>query len=139
MEAGVPTRMPALEPLRRALRHAGFGIWTVALTYALSVGTGMVLVHFGHRPSLDYRDRLVGDAQRESPILRQLYHGNRVTAAGLDAAGNSLGGLASLAAGYCPPTSYAVTAFRGWIGGIVSVDSAHRSRLAAPYDAFSSN
>jgi hypothetical protein len=54
----------------------------------------------------------------------------------MDAAGNAFAGLLSLMAGYGVPAGYAVAANRGWIGGIVSVDAAHRSRMARPFEAF---
>src|ERR1035438_2189121 len=125
-----------LERVPRALRHARFGIWTMALAYALSVLAGMAMVHTGNQRALAFRDALVGKAQRESPILRQFQHGNRVKAAALDAAGNAAAGFLSLIAGYGVPAGYGVAAYRGWIGGVVSVNSAHRSRLARPYSAF---
>ena len=78
------------------MRHARFGIWTVALTYGLSVSTGLLLVHAGNRFALDFRDKLIGNAQRESAILRQFQRGNAVTAAGMDAAGNAAAGLLSM-------------------------------------------
>ena len=125
-----------LERIRLALRRARFGIATVALAYALSVTAGIVTAHAGNAAALRSRDNLVGKAQRESVILRQHRRGNPLAAAGLDAMANAaaagLGGLA----GYCPPAGYAVAAYRGWIGGIVGVDSRHRSRLRTPYGAF---
>ena len=125
-----------MERMRRALRNARFGIWTIALAYALGVGAGMTMVHAGNRYAIDYRDRLVGQAVRESPILRQLQKGGALTAASLDAAGNAAAGATSLLAGYCVPAGYGVAVHRGWIGGVVSVDGEHRSRLAKPYGAF---
>ena len=119
-----------------ALRHARFGIATIALTYGFSVFTGALLVHSGNRQALGFRDNLVGAAQRESVILRQYQHGHAFTAAALDAGGNAFSALSSLLAGYCPPAGYGLTAYRGWIGGVVSVDGAHRSRLTTIYEAF---
>ena len=124
------------ERIRRALRHAKFGIRTIALTYGLSVFAGLLMVHSGNRFALDFRDKLVGKAQRESVIIRQLQRGNSVAAAGMDAAGNAVAGLLSMMSGYGVPAGYGVAAFRGWIGGVVSVDGGHRSRLARPFGAF---
>jgi hypothetical protein len=106
------------------------------MTYGLSVFAGLVMVHSGNRFALDFRDNLVGKAQRESVTLQQFQRGNRVAAAGLDAAGNAVAGLSSMFAGYFVPAGYGVAAHRGWIGGVVSVDAAHRSRLATRYGAF---
>lgn len=104
--------------------------------YVLSVLAGLFLVHSGNRYSLHYRDKLIGKADRESVILRQLQHGHSLTAAALDASANAFAGFLSIPAGYCPPAGYAVAAFRGWIGGIVSLDDHHRSRLATSFGAF---
>lgn len=54
----------------------------------------------------------------------------------MEAAGNAIAGLLSIIAGYGVPAGYGVAAYRGWIGGIVSVDAAHHSRLASPFPAF---
>jgi hypothetical protein len=94
------------------------------------------MVHAGNRFALEVRDNLVGKARRESAILRQSEHGSPVAAAGMDAAGNAAAGLLSMLEGYSVLGGYGVAAHRGWIGGIVSVDSAHRSRLAKPNRAF---
>ncbi|MGO9241497.1 MAG: hypothetical protein ACLQBJ_11870 [Bryobacteraceae bacterium] len=126
----------AYKRIGRALKNARFGIWSIALAYAVGLSAGFVMVHAGNRRALDYRDKLVGTAQRESPILKQYQKANRLAAAGLDAAGNAFGGASSLVAGYCPPAGYGVAVFRGWVGGVVSVDGEHRSRLAKPYEAF---
>jgi hypothetical protein len=126
----------SFERIRRAWRHTRFGIWTTALTYGLSVFAGLLMVHSGNRYALDFRDKLVGKAQRESVILRQSQRGNSVAAAAMDAAGNAVAGLLSMIAGYGVPAGYGVAAYRGWIGGVVSVDAAHRSRLARPFEAF---
>jgi hypothetical protein len=125
-----------IERIVQALRHAKFGIWTIALTYVVTVLIGLVMVHAGNRFALDYRDKLVGTAQKESPIMLQYQHGHRLAAAGLDTAGNALGGLASLLAGYGVPAGYWVAASRGFVGGVVSVDGEHRSRLGGAHEAF---
>jgi len=59
-----------------------------------------------------------------------------VAAASLDAAANAVGGLLRMIAGYGVPAGYSVAAYRGWIGGVVSVDGAHHSRLARSFEAF---
>jgi hypothetical protein len=124
------------ERIGRAFRRSRLGIGTIALTYVISVVVGLSLVHAGNRFALSYRDRLVGRAVQESSILRNLEKGNRLRAAGLDSAGNIFAGAVSLVVGYFPPTGYGMAAFRGWIGGIVSVDGEHHSRLGAPRECF---
>ena len=97
---------------------------------------GVLLAHSSNRYSFDYRDKLIGKAISESAILRLLQHGHSLTAAALDATGNAAAGFFSLLAGYWPPAGYWVAAYRGLIGGIVSVDDNHHSRLATPFGAF---
>jgi hypothetical protein len=38
--------------------------------------------------------------------------------------------------GYGVPAGYCIAGYRGWVGGVVSVDDAHHSRLRTPYEAF---
>jgi hypothetical protein len=108
---------------------------TVALVYAVSVIVGAVMVHSGNQFAVSTRDNVVSSAQN-STILVAYRSGNRLGAAFLDfgsnlllgAAPQTLGGL-----GVLPP--YVLAAYRGWIGGIVSIDSNHKSRLANPDSA----
>jgi Stage II sporulation protein M len=46
-----------------------------------------------------------------------------------------LGAVPSTIGGLAIVIPYPVAIYRGWVGGIVSVDSAHHSRLATPSDA----
>jgi hypothetical protein len=116
----------------RALRRARFGILTVALAYFLSAAAGLAMAHAGNRFALDYRDRTVSQAYKTSSIMHALEHGQPGTAAALDCAANLVGGMASTLTGYWAPAVYPIAIYRGWIGGIVSVDGKHRSRLANP-------
>lgn len=128
-----------LSLLRRiavARRRARAGIWIMAATYALSVFTGAALVHAGHPFALRYRENLIGGARRDSAILHQFERGNELAAAALDAAANAGAAFAGMVSGYCPPAAIALAAVRGWVGGVVSVDDNHRSRLRSPYGAF---
>jgi hypothetical protein len=130
----VPTSVT--DRIRRALTHARLGIVTVALAYAIGLFAGGLMVHAHNRFALRYRDRLVGDAWKSSPTLAQYQKGHRVIAASLDSGGNAAAGLLSLIAGYGVPAGYWVAGYRGWVGGVVSVDENHRSRLSTRYEAF---
>lgn len=115
--------------IARALSRARFGILTISLTYLFSALTGVVMVHAGNHFALARRDRIVSRAQ-DSVILRELEKGLGFRAALLDFAANlGLGGITSTLAGRWAPAPYPIAMYRGWVGGIVSVDSAHRSRL----------
>jgi hypothetical protein len=124
--------LPALRfisTIGRALSRARFGIVTVGAAYVVSAAVGMAMVHGGSSFALGQRDRLVSRASATSSILQAFRHGNRWTAAALDAGGNLVGAAASTLAGYWAPAVYPLAIYRGWIGGIVGVDRHHRSRL----------
>jgi hypothetical protein len=118
------------ERIRLAFRRARIAILTIALTTGLSVVTGAAMVHSGVGFAVAYEDKIVDRAHRESPILRHFKQGNSLTASALDAMGNAISALATMVAGYFPPTAYVLSAFHGWVGGIVSIDRAHHSRLS---------
>jgi hypothetical protein len=127
--------VPVREQIALAFQRARFAIVTVAITSALSVVAGALMVHSGIGFAVAYGDKIVDQAHRQSPILRQFKNGNPLAAAALDAMGNAASALATMVAGYFPPTAYMFTAFRGWVGGIVSIDRAHHSRLAERHEA----
>ena len=118
----------------RALSRARVPILTVALTYFISVVIGIVMVHTGNTFALTYRDKIVSNAQ-SSPILVALHQNDRLRAAVLDFAGNLFGAMANTIAGLGVVVAYPIVAHRGWIGGIVSINSAHVSRLADSKEA----
>lgn len=122
--------------IRRALNRARFAILTMAAANLLGVAVGAVMVHSGNRFALDSMDRLVTQAHETSPILSALHQGNRGTAAALDAGGNLFVAVATSLAGYWAPGPYPIALHRGWIGGIVSVDRKHRTRLAGAEGAY---
>jgi hypothetical protein len=127
--------MTFLASITCALHRARLAIATVALAYVFAVAIGIIMVHSGNGAALRYRDRLVSSATANSPILRALRQNRLKTAAALDFAANLSAGTASVLAGYWAPGVYAIALYRGWIGGIVSVDHAHRSRFATPSEA----
>ena len=118
----------------RALHRARMPILTVALTYVISVGIGILMVQTGNEWAIAYRDRIVSKAQSGS-ILRALDQNDRLRAAVLDFGGNLIGGISNTLEGLGVIFPYPFIAYRGWIGGIVSIDSLHVSRLAEPTEA----
>jgi Stage II sporulation protein M len=118
----------------RALSRARLPIVTVAATYLFSVLLGVFMVHSQNHFALAHRDKLVGDAQQSSTLTqRNVRHPFR--AAVLDFAGNLVAGISSTVSGLCVPLAYPMVAYRGWVGGIVSVDGDHKSRFAHPRTA----
>ena len=118
----------------RALHRARIAILTIALTYLVSVSAGMVMVHAGNEWAIIYRDRVVSGAQ-SSPTIIALKQNNRLQAAILDFGGNLYGAIADTLGGLGVVFPYPFVAYRGWIGGIVSIDSAHVSRFAESREA----
>lgn len=115
-----------------AIDRARVAILSVAVVYVLSVTIGIGMVSLGNTYALDRRDEIVADA-RSTDTLVAYRSGDRLRAALLDFAANlGLGGVTSSVLGISVVGAYPVFAYRGWVGGIVSVDAQHRSRLASP-------
>jgi len=104
-------------------------VFLLGCAYAIGLIAGMVSVHIGHQGSLAVRDRIVSKAQASSSILRYSNGGHPIAAASLDFGGNLLGATLTAGAGWYAPAPFPLAIYRGWIGGIVSVDGNHRSRF----------
>ncbi len=122
----------------RAVGRARSAILSVAVVYAVSVAVGVVLVHTGNEFALSYADSLVAQAEASDASAIALQKGDRLRAALFDFGENLLlGAVPSTATGLGVVFAYPLVAFRGWIGGVVSVntDEAHTSRLSDPGEA----
>ncbi len=120
----------------RALRRSGTWILVVAAIHVLAVVSGMVMVHTGNEFALTYRDGLVARAHESDPAAIAFQKGDRVNAALLDFSRNLfLGAVPMTASGLAVVTAFPIASHRGWVGGIVSVDSGHTSRLARVEEA----
>jgi hypothetical protein len=114
----------------KALWRARLPILWMGLTYAFGVTTGAIMVHTHSDFALSYRDHLVGHAQTSDPAAVASNRGLPLRAAFLDFAGNLVRGAApSTMMGLAVALPFPLAAFRGWIGGFVSVDGEHKSRL----------
>jgi uncharacterized membrane protein SpoIIM required for sporulation len=113
----------------RALRRARNPIVTFAATYLAAILIGMVLVHIENDFALTRRDNLIANAQTSS-ILIAFHRGDKMLAALLDFGANLFSAVANTISGLTIVVPYPVAAYRGWVVGIVSVDSSHLSRLA---------
>ena len=88
------------------------------------------MAHSGNGFALAERDRIVRKAVTSDEASIAYRSGNRVTALVLDFAGNLFyAAIPQTVAGLGVVLPYFSVAYQGWVGGIVSVDSAHRSRL----------
>ncbi len=119
----------------RALSRARLAILTFAVTYFISVLVGAVMVHSGNEFALTYRDDLVVRAKASDPAAIAFDQNDRFRAALLDFDSNLWAGVGQTIGGLGLIIPYPIAAYRGWVGGIVSVNSAHVSRLAAPSEA----
>jgi hypothetical protein len=133
----IPGRIGLVSSIPQALRRARIPILTIALTYFFSLVVGAVLVHSGNKFSVNYRDKLVAKALATDPASIALRKGENLKAALWDFSRNLvLGAVPSTLGGLGVLFPYPFVAFRGWVGGIVSIDSRHKSRLADPKEAF---
>jgi uncharacterized membrane protein SpoIIM required for sporulation len=120
-----------IQSIATALRRARTAIMVVAVAYVLSVLVGMLMVHSGTSFALAYRDELVRTAQ-SGPILSQTEPLMRGLS---DFGANLVAASADTLAGLGVVFPFPLIAYRGWVGGIVSVDGNHVSRLLDPMSA----
>jgi hypothetical protein len=118
-----------------ALRRARAPIAILAAVSICSHMAGAVLATSGNSFALSQRDAIV-DAAQSSDITVAYREGDRVQAALLDATGNVQTALITSVTGLAVVGPLPIAAYRGWVGGIVSVDAQHHSRLSQPGPAF---
>ncbi len=117
-----------------AMVRARVGIAIAALAQVSGLLAGLGMVHAGNSFALGQRDGLVNRAQG-SAILVSFGRGAKAKAALLDAAGNLMASVGGTVAGPGVVIPAGIAFYHGWVGGIVSVDGAHRSRLASAASA----
>jgi hypothetical protein len=120
-----------------AIQRARFPILTVALTYLVAVLAGIGMVHSGVLFALHARDSIVGRAYSgNDPTTIAMQSGRPFQAAMSDFSRNLfLGAVPSTLSGLGVIFPYPEAIYRGWVGGIVSVDGNHTSRFAEPGEA----
>lgn len=125
-----------LSSVLRAVLRARVAILSIALTYAVSVIIGIMMAQSGNVFALAYRDNLVAQARESDPSSVALQRGDKLSAALSDFGRNLLlSAVPNTVAGVSIVIPYPIVAHQGWVGGIVSVDDAHGSRLANPIEA----
>lgn len=88
-------------------------------------------MHNGSSYALSYRDKLVGRAQKTDKAAINYAKGKHFSAALADFSENLvLGAVPQTLAGFSIVIPFFTVAVQGWVGGIVSVDDKHQSRLA---------
>ncbi len=130
-------RAHSVSSILPALKRARLPILTIALTYLVSVLVGIGMVHTGFAFAINTRDQIVNRAyQGSDPTINALQSGKRLQAALSDFSRNLLvGAVPNTIGGLGVIFPYPVVAYRGWVGGIVSIDQNHASRLAQPGEA----
>jgi uncharacterized membrane protein SpoIIM required for sporulation len=114
-----------------AISRARAPIVLMGLTYLVSVAVGISMVSMQNGFALRFRDKLIRDANATSQTLKSFSSGHRFRAAVLDCGANVfLGAIPNTVGGLAIVLPYPMAAFRGWVGGVVSVNNKHRSRLA---------
>lgn len=104
-------------------------------TYAAAVTIGAIMVHAGNEFALRTRDRIVSRARTQDPSSLALAKGHRFRAAAWDFSRNlGLGAIPNTVSGLAVVVPYLTATYRGWVGGIVSVDRKHTSRLSDPQE-----
>src|SRR5574338_208969 len=122
--------------ISRAVYRARFPILFTAIIYSISVIIGIIMVHAGNKFALNYRDQLVNQSLQSNPASVAYAQGNRFKAALWDFAGNLfLGAFPKTISGFSIVLAYPMVIHQGWVGGIVSVQGDHTSRLSEPHSA----
>lgn len=105
------------------------------MTYLAFVAAGIILASAGFPFAVSQRDAIVGGAGT-SPITQAERKGDHLQAALLDFGSNLfLGAVPTSITGLSVIGPFPIAAYRGWVGGVVSIDGRHESRLADPRSA----
>lgn len=103
---------------------------SIFLTYVLSSGVGIFMAHAGNTFALAQRDKIVHKAVTSDKASIAHRSGNHAAAIVADFAGNLFyAAIPQTVAGLGVILPYFSVSHQGWVGGIVSVDRTHRSRL----------
>jgi hypothetical protein len=118
--------------IREALVRARWPIAWMGIAYLVGVALGAGMAHAHNGFALAKRDSVVGQALAIDPASVALSHGFPVRAALTDFAENlGKGAVPSTVMGLGVVLPFPAAVYRGWIGGIVSVDNDHRSRMSS--------
>jgi len=119
-----------IDRIIKAMQRSKPFAMSIFLTYLLSSSVGIFMAHAGNRFALAQRDKTVQQALTSDRASIAYQSGNHATALVLDFAGNLFyAAIPQTVAGLGVILPYFSVAYQGWVGGVVSVDSTHRSRL----------
>lgn len=115
-----------------ALRRTRGPLVASAVTYLAFVGAGIILASAAVPFAVSQRDAIVGSAASNS-VTQADNGGDHLRAALLDFGSNLfLGAVPTSITGLSVIGPFPIAAYRGWVGGVVSIDGRHKSRLADP-------
>jgi hypothetical protein len=113
-----------------AIFRARIPILQISVVNVLSVLIGIIMVHSEVQYSIKYRDKLVVQAYQKDAASISHKKGDNLRAAMIDFSMNLFTGAIPLTiSGLSVIPPYAISGFRGWVGGIVSIDGSHSSRF----------
>lgn len=113
-----------------ALTQCRIYVLTIFITYCISCFVGIIMVHNGNSFAISYRDKTVGKALTTDKAAINYQKGNNFSAAMHDFKGNLFfGAIPQTLMGLGIVVPYFTVSKQGWIGGIVSVNSEHKSRF----------
>jgi hypothetical protein len=104
-------------------------ILSIFIVYCFSCFVGIMMVHNGNDFALKQRDKIVNHAIQENVASINYQSGNRFKAAAYDFLGNLSVSIPQTFLGLTIVFPYLTVSYQGWVGGIVSVDHQHNSRL----------
>lgn len=126
-----------INTLYLAIKRCRVYALSIFIVYCISCCTGIIMVHSGSNFTLSYRDRIVGRALKSDKASIDYQKGRHFSAAMADFSGNLFfGAVPQTLMGFSIVIPYFTVSVQGWIGGIVSVDDKHHSRLTHFKSAF---
>lgn len=120
-----------------AIKSCKIYVFSVFLTYCVSCLTGIIMSHSGNSFALSSRDKIVGQVVKTDNASINYQEGKKFSAAINDFEGNLLlGAVPQTLLGFGIIVPYFTVFKQGWVGGIVSIDSDHKSRFKHFKSAF---
>ena len=104
-------------------------IISVFLVYCFSCSIGIIMVQTDNNFALAQRDKIVGTAIHGDKASVSYQEGNHLAATIYDFTGNLFFGVVQTFLGLGIVIPYFTVSYQGWVGGIVSVNNYHKSRL----------
>ena len=122
--------MELVKSIYLAVKRCRYYAISIFMMYCISCLVGIIMVRNGNDFALSRRDRIVGKAIKTSKVSLNYQNGNNFSAAMIDFSGNLfLSALPQTLMGFTIVIPYITVPIQGWIGGIVSINSEHKSRF----------